>query len=597
VGQDRFGGAAIRAFWVNSRIVAAARITLSQYSPVGTIGNTSSDRRIFLYSFLFVLLAITVPILLVEVPPLGDYPNHLGRIFILNDILRDPVPNKYFELSLHPVPNLAFDLFMLPVSQIISPYIAGRLFLALSLVITVAGVCLLHHALFGVRSFWPLVSAILAYNGIFLAGLVNYSLGVGLALVFGAVWIRISSWPRAPRILYGLLLATILYFVHVLAVGLYALLVAVLELWRLVANRHRRPLQLLVDLIIAGLPFLVPMTLFWMTTDFVHEIGHASASEGDSQPVSASMIGIAQLIIDRAMERTKLFIRMIGSGYYVWLNLAIVVLACAILVYAIVSRSLRIRWQPIIAAVILLTLFFVISDGNVFHVNNVHLRFPIMIVLLCIAGSDVRPSQRAIPILVGCLGAFFMVQTLVVAANFRAYNQELTEFRLAFSHIEPGAKVFSTKPDGLPAEIFRVEPVQQVFLTRLSSLYNLQVLMVAERRAFSPNFFAHPQKQILKVRDAYKELAYNDGGFPTPWSWAMDVLHFPNAPHPFLNDQMWEPTRDWWQRYDYLTVIYPSFIVGLPEDNDRLLKLVFTGRWIRIYRIQHSANRVRQLLD
>jgi hypothetical protein len=117
--------------------------------------------RVWLYAFLALSFLAVVSLLLVQVPPLGDYANHLARILVLSKIHSDPFYSRYFELSLRPVPDLAFDAFMLPVSQIVSPYTAGRLFLGLSLVMTIAGVSMLHQALFGRRSLWPLVAQFL----------------------------------------------------------------------------------------------------------------------------------------------------------------------------------------------------------------------------------------------------------------------------------------------------------------------------------------------------------------------------------------------------------------------------------------------------
>ena len=60
-------------------------------------------------AFALVVVALVIPLALVEVPPLGDYPNHLARILILSNIDSDPYYGKFFQISLHPVPDLAFD--------------------------------------------------------------------------------------------------------------------------------------------------------------------------------------------------------------------------------------------------------------------------------------------------------------------------------------------------------------------------------------------------------------------------------------------------------------------------------------------------------
>jgi hypothetical protein len=476
------------------------------------------------------------------------------------------------------------------VSLIVSPYTAGRLFLGLSLVMTIAGVSMLHQALFGRRSLWPLVAAIFVYHQVFLSGFVAYATGVGFSFFFAALWVRIWSWPRVSRVLVGIVIACAIYFVHVLALGLYALFVATLELWRFFADGDRPVTQRLADLVTGAVPFIVPLSLFWLSSDIVNQVVDV-APFTDELPLDPMIPpGTWQAIADRLDQRLTLFVRMIRVGYYVWPNLAILALGCAIVGYAFLQRALRVRWQPVIAAAILAVLLFLIPSSGVFHVVDLPVRFPIVILFLVIAGIDIDPSVRGYAALAGLLIACFVTHTSAVATNFMQYNKELREFRAAFAHVEPGAKVFSTKTDMLPGKVFKIEPTRQLMLTYGTGLHHLQVLMVAERHAFCPYFFAHPEKQILKVRDEYQDLAYNDGGVPTPWSMAMSVLRAPQARHSFLRQDIWKPTKDWWLRYDYLTVIYPHFVTDLPKQDDPLLKLVFAGRWINIYRIQHAEH-------
>ena len=228
---------------------------------------------------------------------------------------------------------------------------------------------------------------------------------------------------------------------------------------------------------------------------------------------------------------------------------------------------------------------FLCTSAGVFHIIDLAIRFPFVIVLLVIAGTDIRTRMSGRTALLGLAVALFVVNVAVVAASWRGYQVELQEFRSAFSQIERGGKFISMRPDAARSEIFRFEPSRHVYLNGLFNLFQLEVLVVTERGVYSPYLFTHPQKQILRIRSAYRAIDFVDSGSPTPWSWAMAVLRDPYGNHPFLNDPIWAPTRNWWRRYDYLTVLYPGLVENLSELDEQQFQPVFRGRWINVYRI------------
>src|SRR5450432_1539959 len=79
------------------------------------------------------------PLLLVEVPPLLDYPNHLARLYVLAFGQHDPVLATMYVAHWAIIPNLAIDLIMPPVLHLLPVHVAGRLMLALVLLLPVLG--------------------------------------------------------------------------------------------------------------------------------------------------------------------------------------------------------------------------------------------------------------------------------------------------------------------------------------------------------------------------------------------------------------------------------------------------------------------------
>jgi hypothetical protein len=61
------------------------------------------------------LAMLLVPVLLVEVPPLTDYPNHLARCYVLAYGGADPILQQMFTEHWRINPNLGIDLILPPL--------------------------------------------------------------------------------------------------------------------------------------------------------------------------------------------------------------------------------------------------------------------------------------------------------------------------------------------------------------------------------------------------------------------------------------------------------------------------------------------------
>ncbi len=96
-----------------------------------------------------VLLA---PLLIADVPPVLDYPNHLARFVLLAAGPDDPVLGRMFTPSWSIIPDLAIDVIGPPLLHVLPVHVAGRCLLGGILLLNLAGVLALHRALFGRRS-------------------------------------------------------------------------------------------------------------------------------------------------------------------------------------------------------------------------------------------------------------------------------------------------------------------------------------------------------------------------------------------------------------------------------------------------------------
>ena len=119
------------------------------------------------------IAALLLPFLLVDVPPVLDYPNHLARWFVLAHP-SDPILSRFYAPNWHITPNLGFDAIAMLLLKLLPVHIGGRLVLAASLLAPVLGALVYSRAAFGTWSAWALAVTLTGFNGIFFLGFVNF---------------------------------------------------------------------------------------------------------------------------------------------------------------------------------------------------------------------------------------------------------------------------------------------------------------------------------------------------------------------------------------------------------------------------------------
>ncbi len=177
-------------------------------------------------------ISLALPFFLVDVPPVLDYPNHLARIFILARP-DDHVLSQIYAPHWRILPNLGVDLLGAGLLKLTDVHIAGRVLLALCMFAPVIGVVIYHRAAFGRWAFWPLASGIVACNGIFLLGFMNFLLALGLAFAGASTWIALRRRGAfATAISVGAVASAATFFCHIFGVALLLLLIGAEELAR-----------------------------------------------------------------------------------------------------------------------------------------------------------------------------------------------------------------------------------------------------------------------------------------------------------------------------------------------------------------------------
>jgi hypothetical protein len=219
--------------------------------------------RFRLLAAVVLMTALIFPLFLTEIPPVVDYPNHLARAYLLAFGKADPVLAKMFDPRWGIIPNLASDILLPPILHLVPLYSAGKIVLAISLLLPLLGGWTYSYCLFGRWSFWSLGAVFVAFNLTFLLGFLNFQIGMGMAFFMAAAWVR---WrERRPAVALAAMAAGAIavFFCHLIGLALLMVLVGVHELdWLLGTTAGERRAQILRRLAALVLVFTPSLILY-----------------------------------------------------------------------------------------------------------------------------------------------------------------------------------------------------------------------------------------------------------------------------------------------------------------------------------------------
>lgn len=199
----------------------------------GAANQLTGGRLALVYAFLAALLI--APVLCITVPVLGDFPNHLARIHILESLATGSKLAAWYVRPGRLVPYQAMDVVVAALRPLLPLYPAGRVFVALCLLVPPAAAASLRYAVVGRVGLVPAAGFLISYNYLVSAGLLDYLFSAGLGVVLFAIWLATAGWPRWSRAaLCGAGLALV-FLGHAFAAVSYCILVAGNEIplaWR-----------------------------------------------------------------------------------------------------------------------------------------------------------------------------------------------------------------------------------------------------------------------------------------------------------------------------------------------------------------------------
>ena len=425
---------------------------------------------ILLAGFGILFLITLVPLGLVRYPPLVDYPNHLARMHLLTHLESSSILNEFFQIKWAVLPNLVMDVIVPLLARIFPLEIAGRIFIALILLLLLSGACALFYTVHRRISVWPLLAVLFLYNRVLLWGFLNYLFGLGLMLWVLAAWILFSNRPAYARATAFIVPTLCLFFSHIFALGLYGLCIAGYEF-----SVHRRNgfRNLAAAWGIGLIQFILPGILFFFFSPT------APAAQADIYYGSFFWRFVAILYP--------------VLNYNTALDIGTTLILGGLFVTGILMKKIRIA-RAMYGPLILLFILFWIIPMNIFTSCRIEMRISIALAFILTAASAPEPGgirhwRTGIVILL----VLFGVRTTVLSCQWIRADGIYSQYLKAFEQIKPGGRLFTAI--AYPG-IWKPFPVP---------LPHIPCLAIIKRSAFVPSLFASPLQQPVLLTGAYQK--------------------------------------------------------------------------------------------
>lgn len=446
------------------------------------------------WAVLLTMCAILIaPLLVVDVPPLLDYPNHLARAFVLASLPADPILARFFTPHWSIIPNLAVDLLAPPLIHILPVHVVGRLLIAAAVLLPVPGAVAYNRALGG--RWWSLAAALVAYNSCLLNGFLNFAIALGLALLLAAAWLHWRERHPTRMIALAIIGAIALFACHLMGLIFFALLIGTIELSRL----HGLPAR---DLPRATISRGTKLLLIFAAPAALYALSGLQQLGGDAEfPTTIAKLTHAITAF---------------TNYNATLDTVTALVVIGTLAASLLTRAGRFP-APSAYAVSILGVAYIAAPGAWKGTYLLDEQFAIMLALMLFAGFV--PTDRPSPInqaAAVALTLLFVIRMTLLTIVWADHRTDLADLRRALQPVQPGQAVYVAEVgiNERPA-YWRANPHWRLLSdgTRLDE--HLGALALIEHRAYWPFEFDVPSQQPIETREPYRTRATRIGQMPT----------------------------------------------------------------------------------
>jgi hypothetical protein len=530
-------------------------------------GRTRTHRLAMRALLALALASLALPVAAAAIPPLLDYPNHLVRIWLIAGGAEiEPLSRMYAVSWTGAYTNVGIDYLAAVLGLVVPALPLGSLLVLLALVLPPMGAVALNRALFGGLHWWQIGFALLAWTATLIAGFLNFQIGIGCALLAAALEPAIGRAHPAVRLLARAGLASLLLFVHMIALFYYCALLGGLAVGPAIRGLASWPaLKPRALAVVAALaPAVAPALLFVALSPSLPG-DHVDAAGG--APVwDFTLLG-------------KLYVLLTPIATYdLWLDLLFASAIVVPLGVALAARRVEAHAGLLLAAAGLAVLALVTPTAvaGTWWIDN---RFPVLAAFALVAGLRPELSHSAS----GKLAAAAVLALAVtlrsgwIAAIWHERQDDIRAVERAVQSVPAGSAVLpldNTDDHLTPSDY----PRGRYFHNGHPTHWSFSVLAVMWRHAFVPNLFWAIGKQPLLALAPWSRISLPEDGLH-----AAETLLDPKRTPPHF--------ADWRQRYDYVLLLNAdtgriAALAALPE-----LVLERDEGFARLYRVASKARR------
>ena len=382
---------------------APIRMTGEPISAVGADG--------FWLALVLALLSC-LPALVARYPQMSDYPAHLARYAVMLDGGRSADLARFYGFQWQWTGNLGVDILIRPFAAVFGLEPGGRIITGLIPVMTGTGILAVEWVLrrrFGIGS---LLAFAFIWSPMMLIGLLNFTLGQGLALWVFAAWVALdgSRWRWALMLPLGV----VVWLCHMSAWGVLGVMVFGYEWSRAKSFRS----------LIAPWPLALPVLLMVFSRVL---FGAGTSGEFSYGPYWWIY---KQAIWLKAMRDTSYGLDFLGE-------VAVVVAIGGAVVFRKIDG--RLGWAALILAVLSLLVPRHISGGD--YVDYRMITAGLMLGCLAIDWQPTGWFGRGI-VLFGA-PALYLARLAVTTLTWQADSAQTEQMLQALDHIPQGSRVAS----------------------------------------------------------------------------------------------------------------------------------------------------------
>ena len=368
------------------------------------------------------VLVSALPLLWPDVPPLLDLPGHMARYRVQLDLAGSPPLQGFYSFRWGMIGNLGVDLLVVPLSELFGLELAVKLVVLAIPPVAVAGFLWTAHEVHGRVPPTALFAVPLAYNFPFQFGFVNFSLGMALAFIAFALWLRLGRMGRVRlRAALFVPVSLIVWLAHTHGWGTLGLLVFAAEFIRRRGDGIKF-VEAGLRAALACLPLVPPLILMAIWRN----------PYGGLTGNWLNIVSKINYVKTPLRDRWELF------------DLVSLAIIAGLIITAIRSRRFAFS-RPLAFALLLLSGIYLLLPGTVFGSGYADMRLMPYLFLLALLGIRLAaPADRRLARALALAGlAFFAIRTGATTASFYLYDKSFDHELAALDHVPRGARLVS----------------------------------------------------------------------------------------------------------------------------------------------------------